>query len=71
MTMADATGKRRAPGDMTEDELLARARAAMTRAAALPPRSALRAIQWAVYDTYAGELGRRAVRLIAGQEEPC
>lgn len=61
------------PGQMTEDELLARARAAMTRATALPPRSTIRAIQWAVYDTYSDELRRRAIRVVAAnrREDPC
>ena len=45
---------------MTEDELLARAGKAMVRAAVLPVGSLARSIQWAVYDTYADELARRA-----------
>jgi hypothetical protein len=49
---------------MTEDELLDRARTAMLKAAALPPGSLGRSIQWAVYDTYADELRRRAIRII-------
>lgn len=53
------------PDQMTEDELLAVAGKAMTKAAALPPRSLARAIQWAVYDTYSDELARRAARWLA------
>jgi hypothetical protein len=41
----------------------------MARATALPLLSTARAIQWAVYDTYAGELGRRAVRYVAANLE--
>ncbi len=53
-------GGRRPPGEMTEDELLEHARKAMIRAASLPWGSIGRSIAWAVYDTYAAELGRRA-----------
>jgi hypothetical protein len=48
---------------MTEDELLDRARTAMLKAAALPPDSLGRSIQWAVHDTAMAELRRRALRL--------
>lgn len=51
---------------MSEDKLLKLAGKAMRRASALPARSPLRAIQWAVYDRYAGELGRRAAAVVAG-----
>ena len=51
---------------MTEDELLERMGKAMLKAAVLPPRSLARSIQWAVYDTYAGELSRRAAPLLPG-----
>lgn len=53
------------PAEMTEDELLARARKAMLRASALPAGSLERSVQWAVYDRYAGELRRRVVAVIA------
>jgi len=53
------------PGEMSEQELLDRARNAMRRAAALPPGSLARSIQWAVYDRYAGELRRRAIAVVA------
>ena len=53
------------PEQMTEDELLAVAGNAMTKATALPPGSTARAIQWAVYDTYSGELARRGARWLA------
>jgi hypothetical protein len=49
---------------MTEDELLARARTAMLKAAALPPGSLGRSIQWAVHDAAMAELRRRALRVI-------
>jgi hypothetical protein len=49
------------PDQMTEDELLERARKAAARAVTLPPGSLGRAIQWAADDNYAAELGRRAV----------
>jgi hypothetical protein len=51
---------------MTEDELLDRAHVALQRVMELPPGSALRAIQDAVYSTYAGELRRRALAFLAG-----
>ena len=47
---------------VSEDELLKRARRAMMRAAALPPGSLGRSVQWGVYDTMMAELNRRAVR---------
>jgi hypothetical protein len=50
---------------MTEDELLERANKALVRAALLPRGSLGRAVQWGVYDTYAGELRRRALRFLA------
>ena len=49
---------------MNEDELLARARAAMARAATLPPGSLGRSIQWAVFDAAMDELRSRAARHI-------
>ena len=52
---------------MGEYELLERARMAMLKAATLPPGSLARSVQWGVYDTYSGELRRRAVMLIAGK----
>jgi hypothetical protein len=52
---------------MTEDELLVRARTAMERAAALPPGSTGRAIQWAVFDATMAELDRRAIRFVLGK----
>ena len=61
------------PEQMTEGELLAAARRAMLRAAALPPGSLERSVQWAVYDTYAGELRRRAIAVVAAfawREQP-
>jgi hypothetical protein len=48
-------------GRMSEDELLRRGHQAMARAARLPVGSLGRAVQWAVYETYAGELERRAI----------
>lgn len=48
------------PERMTEDELLAAAREAFLRAISHPPGSLERAIQWTVYDRYAGELRVRA-----------
>jgi hypothetical protein len=53
------------PEQMTEDELLERARKALVRAAQLPRGSLERSVQWGVYDTYADELRRRAVRFLA------
>jgi hypothetical protein len=53
---------------MGEDELLERARTAMLKAAMLPPVSLARSVQWGVYDTYAGELRRRAVRFLHERE---
>lgn len=53
------------PEQMTEAELLDRARRAMLRAAALPVGSLERSVQWAVYDTYAAELRRRAIAVVA------
>jgi hypothetical protein len=54
-------------GEMTEGELLARAGRAMMKAAALPPRSLERSVQWAVYDTR----GRaRAPRCPLARREP-
>jgi predicted exporter len=68
MVMGDA---RRPPlNELDEDELVRRARAAMARAAALPPGSIGRAIQWAAYDTVMAELDRRAIALVASGSEP-
>ena len=50
---------------LTEDELLARAQAAMDRAVAAGRGTLGWAVQWAVYDTYAGELERRAIGFMA------
>jgi hypothetical protein len=50
---------------MTEDELLERARKALLRAVQLPRGSLERSVQWGVYDMYADELRRRAVRFLA------
>jgi hypothetical protein len=50
---------------MTEDDLLDWAQKAMGRAVAQPRGSIGWIVQWAAYDTYAGELGRRAVRFVA------
>jgi hypothetical protein len=47
---------------LTEDELLARARKAMSRAASLPVGSLGRSVQWGAFDTVMAELDRRAVR---------
>jgi hypothetical protein len=52
---------------MTEDELLERARKALLRAALLPRGSLEHSVQWGVYDTYADGLRRRAVRFLAGK----
>jgi hypothetical protein len=52
------------PEQMTEDELLDRARTAMLKAAGLPPGSLGRSIQWTVHDTAMAELRRRALRII-------
>jgi hypothetical protein len=49
---------------MTERELLTLARLAMASAARQPRGSLSWTIQWAVYDTYAFELGRRACALL-------
>lgn len=48
------------PGQMTEDELCARARAALNRVVELPVGSLGRSIQWAVHDTAMEELALRA-----------
>jgi hypothetical protein len=48
---------------MTEDELLARARAALERV--LPVGSLGRSVQWAVHDTAMAELRNRASRVLA------
>jgi hypothetical protein len=48
------------PEQMTEDELIDGAGKAMVKAAVLPAGSLARSIQWAVYDTCADELARRA-----------
>ena len=61
------------PEQMTEAELLERAQRAMLRAAALPPGSLQRSVQWGIYDTYADELRRRAIAVvsaIAWRERP-
>ena len=61
------------PEQMTKRELLDRARRAMLRASALPVGSLERSVQWAVCDTYAGELRRRAIAVvsaIAWRERP-
>lgn len=63
--MGEVAGGGTPVDQMTEDELLARARKAMLRAAALPVGSLGRSVQWAVYDTYEGELRRRALSLAA------
>jgi hypothetical protein len=49
--------------ELTEDEILVRARKAVSRAASLPPGSLGRSIQWGIFDTVMAELGRRAARL--------
>jgi hypothetical protein len=48
------------PAEMSERELLDRAREAMLRAAALPPGSLARSVQWGLHDTYMAELRVRA-----------
>lgn len=68
MADSDGQGPGGAPLDrLSEDELIERGRRAMLRAASLPLRSTGRGIQWAVYDTYAAELRRRAAVLLAGR----
>lgn len=51
--------------DLTEWELLGKAAAALRRVESLPVGSPLRAIQWAVYDSYKAELDERALKAIA------
>jgi hypothetical protein len=50
---------------LTEDELVSRAQAAMDRAVAAGRGTLGWAVQWAVYDTYASELERRAISFVA------
>jgi hypothetical protein len=57
------------PEQMSEDNLITRARNAMNRAAHLPVGSLGRSIQWAVFDTYMAELDRRAVRFVLSKME--
>ena len=68
VTPADGAAPQAAGGrpleQMTEDELLERARKAMLRAAALPPGSLGRSVQWAVFDAAMGELRGRAHRCL-------
>src|SRR5262245_40411802 len=47
---------------LSEEELLTRARKAMSRAISLPFGSLGRAVQWGVYDTLSEELERRAIQ---------
>ena len=58
------------PELMSEDELLRRAHRAMARAARLPVGSLGRAVQWAVFESYAGELERWAIRFVVSLGEP-
>jgi hypothetical protein len=53
---------------LTEDELLERARKALLRIVVLPPGSLAHFVQWGVYDTYAGELRRRTARFLAQRD---
>ena len=46
---------------LTETELLKLGHKAMARAAQLPVGSLGRAVAWCAYETYAGELERRAI----------
>jgi hypothetical protein len=48
--------------DMSNEQVLARATKAFSRASELPPRSVERAIQWAVFDSAMAELDRWIVR---------
>lgn len=48
-------------GQATEEELLGRASAAMTRAMAAGPGSLGWSVQWAVHDTVMAELDRRVI----------
>jgi hypothetical protein len=57
-------------GQMSEVELLRLGHQAMARAARLPVGSLGRKVQWAVYDTYAGELGRRALAWASTASRP-
>lgn len=50
--------------ELTEDELVARARKAMSRAVSLPVGSLGRSIQWCAFDAVMAELDRRAVRFL-------
>jgi hypothetical protein len=52
---------------MTEDELLERARVALSKVVTLPRGSLPRSVQWGVYDTYASELRRRFLLLRVGE----
>lgn len=49
---------------MGEDELIELARHALERAKSASPGSFARKLQLAVYDAYASELGRRALRIV-------
>ena len=50
--------------ELNEWELLGRAAAALRKVEAAPVGSAVRAIQWAVYDQYKAELDQRALQAV-------
>lgn len=52
---------------MSDEDVLARARKACKKASTLPPGSIERAIQWAVFDGAMAELDQRAFRHILGK----